>query len=435
MPRKRICGSGRALHVCRTGRSASQRFSLSASTVLAIRSARALPRTIWVLGFGSMLMDVSSELIHSLLPVFMATVLGAPMVTIGFVEGTAEAATSIVKIFSGALSDRLRRRKRLVVLGYLLAAITKPTFPLASSIGWVFAARFVDRIGKGIREAPRDALMADIVSPDMRGAAYGLRQALDSAGAFCGPLLAVLLMGVLANDIRSVMWAAVVPAFAAALLLAVYVRDPDRRTASPDARFELAAIRRLPRVFWFAVALGALFTLARFSDAFLVLRALSVGIAPHYVPLVLIVMNVVYAACAFPAGLAADQVGATRLLLAGLVLLIGADVVLATAHAPVWAFVGAGLWGLQMAATQGLFGKLIADAAPAELRGTAFGVFNLCCGVALLVASPVAGVLWSHAGPSATFFVGAAFAVLSACGLVGYRIIEVSRAAERSAAG
>jgi len=372
-------------------------------------------------------MDTSSELIHSLLPVLMASVLGTPIVMIGVVEGTAEAATSVMKVFSGALSDCLRRRKRLVVLGYLLAAVTKPVFPLASSIGWVFAARLVDRLGKGIREAPRDALMADIVSPDLRGAAYGLRQALDSVGAFCGPLLAVLLMGLLVNDIRAVMWAAVVPAFAAVLLLAAYVRDPDRLAAAADAPFALAAIRGLPRMYWFAVVVGVLFTLARFSDAFLVLRALDVGLTAHYVPLVFIVMNVVYASCAFPAGLAADHIGSTALLLAGLVLLIGADLVLAAANSSIWVFVGAGLWGLQMAATQGLFGKLVADAAPPELRGTAFGVFNLCSGAALLVASPVAGMLWSQTAPSATFLVGAGFAAVSACGLLGYRLLMLLR--------
>jgi MFS family permease len=374
-----------------------------------------------------MLMDISSELIHSLLPVFMASVLGTSMATIGVVEGTAEAATSVVKVFSGALSDHLRRRKRLVVLGYLLAAITKPAFPLASSIGWVFAARFVDRIGKGIREAPRDALMADIISPDLRGAAYGLRQALDSVGAFCGPLLAVLLMGWLVNDIRSVMWAAVVPAFAAVVLLATFVREPERRSAAADAPFALATIHKLPRMYWFAVAVGALFTLARFSDAFLVLRALDVGLTAHYVPLVLIVMNVVYASCAFPAGLAADHIGSTRLLLAGLVLLIGADLMLAAANSSTGAFFGAGLWGLQMAATQGLFGKLVADAAPPQMRGTAFGVFNLCSGAALLIASPIAGVLWSRGGPSTTFLVGAGFAALSACGLLGYGLFGLGQ--------
>jgi MFS family permease len=381
---------------------------------------RALPTGIWALGFASLFMDISSELIHSLLPIFMVTVLGASMVTVGIIEGVAEATAAVMKVFSGALSDYLRKRKFLLVLGYALAAFTKPIFPLAPSVGWVFAARFIDRVGKGIRGAPRDALVADLTPPQLRGAAYGLRQALDSAGALTGPLLAVALMIWLANDIRTVMWFAVVPAFIAVAVLLVYVREPERVHADGPARkpLTLADAKRLPPRYWLVVLLGAVLTLARFSEAFLVLRAQDVGLELSYVPLVMIVMNVLYAGAAYPAGAAADRVSARTLLILGLVLLIAADVVLALAASPLLVFAGAALWGLHMAFTQGLISKLVADTAPAELLGTGFGIFNLVSGVALLLASVIAGSLWSVFGASATFLAGAAFTAVAAAGLL-----------------
>jgi MFS family permease len=381
---------------------------------------RSLPAGIWALGFGSLLMDTSSELIHSLLPVFMVATLGASMLTVGIIEGVAEATAAIMKVFSGALSDYLGKRKFLMVLGYALAAFTKPIFPLASSVGWVFAARFVDRVGKGIRAAPRDALIADITPPQMRGAAYGLRQALDSVGAVAGPVLAVALMLWLANDIRTVMWFAAVPAFLTVAVLLVYVREPDRPHLAGRARrpLRLADARRLPLRYWLVVLVGAVFTLARFSEAFLVLRAQSVGLRLAYVPLVMIVMNVLYAGAAYPAGAAADRFSRRRLLLLGLVLLILADVVLAFATSPLIVFAGAALWGLHMAFTQGLLSKLVADTAPSELVGTGFGIFNLASGGALLLASVIAGSLWNSFGASATFLAGAVFATTAAVGLL-----------------
>ena len=399
---------------------ASKESRVSAVAPLAVR---ALPTGIWAMGLGSMFMDISSELIHSLLPIFMATGLGASMVTIGVIEGVAEATAAITKVFSGALSDFLRKRKFLMVLGYALAAFTKPIFPLANSIGWVFGARFVDRVGKGIRAAPRDALVADITPPESRGAAYGLRQALDSVGAFLGPLLAVIFMAWFANNIREVMWIAVLPAFIAVALLVVYVREPEHDTKRRAVRAPLALvdIKRLPLRYWLVVLLGAVFTLARFSEAFLVLRAQDVGLAIGYVPVVMIIMNVFYAVFAYPAGAAADRLSPRTLLLVGLMLLIAADLLLAAAAAPLMTFFGAALWGLHMALTQGLLSKLVADTSPGELRGTAFGVFNLVSGVALLLASVIAGELWSSYGPSATFMAGAAFAAVAALGLLAYR--------------
>ena len=384
-------------------------------------SLRSLPMGIWALGFGSLFMDTSSELVHSLLPVYMVSILGASMVTIGFIEGIAEATAAITKVFSGVLSDYLRKRKFLVVLGYGLGAVTKPVFPLATSIWWVFGARFVDRIGKGIRGAPRDALVADITPPELRGAAYGLRQSLDSVGAFIGPLLALVFMASLENNIKAVLWVGVIPAFVAVILLALAVREPGsepRLTATP---ITLADARHLDFAYWLIVLLGAVFTLARFSEAFLVLRAQNAGLGLGLVPLVLIVMNVVYAATAYPAGVAADRLSRWTLLLLGLAVLVIADVTLALAVNPWQVFAGAALWGLHMGLTQGLLSKLVADNAPVALRGTAFGIFNLVSGVALLLASIVAGALWELVGPPATFVAGAVFATMTAMGILAYQ--------------
>jgi MFS family permease len=384
---------------------------------------RKLPKGVWALGFVSMFMDTSSELVHSLLPIFMATTLGASMVTIGIIEGFAEAAAAITKVFSGVISDYFQKRKFLAVVGYGLAAITKPIFPLATSIEWVFGARFVDRIGKGIRGAPRDALVAEIVPAQLRGAAYGLRQALDSVGAFVGPLLAIAFMIWLANDIKAVLWVAVLPAFIAVFLLIVGVREPESLNHAAAHRNILTFnnVKRLRLRYWLVVALGAVFTLARFSEAFLILRAQDVGLAIGYVPVIMIVMNVVYSLFAYPAGAAADRISARTLLLMGLGILVIADIVLAIAASPGVALFGAAFWGLHMALTQGLLAKLVADTAPADLRGTAFGIFNLVTGGVLLLASVIAGALWSMFGASATFIAGAAFAAIAAIGLLFYR--------------
>jgi len=398
----------------------SARMTHPGSHAVRPSSWRTLPTGIWALGFGSLFMDTSSELIHSILPIFMVTTLGASMVTVGVIEGAAEATAAITKVFSGAISDYLGKRKILLVLGYALAAFTKPLFPLATSVNWVFAARFIDRVGKGIRGAPRDALVADITPAAMRGAAYGLRQTLDSVGAVLGPVLAVALMIQFVNDIRTVMWFAVVPAFITVVLLLVYVREPDRShiPRRAGAQLTMADARRLPRRYWLVVLLGAVFTLARFSEAFLVLRAQNVGLALGYVPLVMIVMNVVYAGSAYPAGAAADRVSARTLLFLGLLLLIAADVVLAWAGNPLIVFAGAALWGLHMGLTQGLLAKLVADTVPAHVIGTGFGIFNLVSGGALLLASVIAGALWSSTGPSTTFLASAGFATVAAIGLL-----------------
>jgi MFS family permease len=382
-----------------------------------------IPRGIWVLGFVSMLMDISSEMIHALLPLYLVVALGASALTVGVIEGVAEATAAITKVFSGALSDWLGKRKLVAAIGYGLAAFTKPIFPLAPSVSWLVAARVIDRIGKGIRGAPRDALVADLAPAPLRGAAFGLRQALDTVGALLGPLLAIGLMWATADAFRTVFWFAVLPAFLAFALIAFGVKDPDqspegRRVRVPFARAELC---QLGSRYWWVVAIGTAFTLARFSEAFLILRAQGAGVPLMWVPAVLVVMNVAYALAAYPAGALSDRVDRVHVLMVGLALLIAADLALAWLPQLSGVAVGVVLWGLHMAFTQGLLATLVADSAPSELRGTAFGLFNLLTGIAMLVASVIAGVLWDAAGPAATFLAGAAFALMTLAGLAWQR--------------
>ena len=387
-----------------------------------VAALRRIPASVWALGFTSLFMDMSSELVHSLLPVYMSTVLGTSMLTIGIIEGIAEATASITKVFSGALSDWWNKRKSLVVLGYGLSAATKPIFPLAGSIGWVAAARFLDRVGKGIRGAPRDALIADITPDDIRGAAYGLRQAMDSAGALLGPALAVGCMLLMANDIQNVLWIAVVPGIISVALLIGGVQEPDHVGSGQSKRLRFADLKKLEPAYWWIVSLGAIFTLARFSEAFLVLRGNQAQLPPAYLPVVFIVMNLVYTIGAYPAGVLSDRLSHKGLLLSGVVVLIGSQLLLAIPEATaVTVLSGAGLWGLHLALTQGLFSKLVADFAPAELRGTGFGFFNLVSGVALLIGSVIAGALWTAIGAPATFLAGAGFAALTALGMLFMR--------------
>jgi MFS family permease len=379
-----------------------------------------VPRGVWALGFVSLFMDVSSETIHALLPVFLVTVLGASVTTVGFLEGMAEAIASITKVFSGALSDRVGRRKWLVLAGYGLAAVTKPFFAAAPSTGWVFAARFADRIGKGIRGAPRDALIADLTPASIRGAAFGLRQTLDTVGAFAGPLLAIALMTVTANDFRTVFWIAVVPAAIAVALLVAFVKEPEHGPATGPST-DAPPRAPLGSRYWWLVAVAALFTLARFSEAFLVLEASNAGLSAAWVPIVLVVMNVAYSVSAYPAGWLSDRVNRWAVLGAGSALLIGAYLLLAFSDSLAIVMLGIAVFGLHMGFTQGLFAALVADAAAAERRGTAFGVFNLVSGLALLASSVAAGMIWDVYGAPVTFFTGAAVtAAAAAVALVLY---------------
>jgi MFS family permease len=385
---------------------------------------RRVPGGVWAIGFVSLLMDISSEMIHALLPVYLLTVLGVSPLAIGAFEGIAESTASIAKVFSGVLSDRLGKRKLLAVIGYGLAAFTRPVFPLASSLGWLITARFLDRLGKGIRGAPRDALVADISPPDIRGASFGLRQSLDTIGSFLGPLVAMILMAYTANDFSTVLWLAAIPAFLALGLIIVAVREPERSkvAGAPHAPWRrLVELGGLGAATWRIIAIGSVFALARFSEAFLILRGQTIGLPLMLTPAALVVMNVAYSFSAFPVGVLSDRVGRVTLLMVGLMILAVADVILALANGLVAVGLGVALWGLHMGFTQGMLATLVADAAPAERRGTAFGVFNLVTGVTTLFASIIAGALWQMAGPQGAFLAGAGFALLTLTGLISVR--------------
>jgi MFS family permease len=376
-----------------------------------------MPRAVWVLGIVSLLMDVSSEMVHSLLPLFLVTCLNASALSLGMIEGVAEATALITRAFSGVLSDMVGRRKPLALAGYALATLTKPMFAMAQSVSVVLAARFTDRIGKGIRGAPRDALIADITGEEIRGAAFGLRQSLDTVGAFVGPTLASVLMILFSNDIRRVYWVAFIPGLLAVLLLMLGVREPAGRHGRTGGR--LMTVRALPlfgRTFWLVVLFGAVFTLARFSEAFLLLRAQDVHVPQAFIPLFLVMMNAVYALSAYPAGALSDRLGRTGMLMAGGALLIGADLVLAATQGPLMLALGVCMWGLHLGLTQGIFAALVVDTSPDDLRGSAFGIFNLAGGLAMLLASVLAGLLWQGIGPPATFLAGALFAAASLAG-------------------
>jgi len=377
-----------------------------------------IPAGVWVLGFVSMLMDISSEMIHSLLPMFMVTTLGTSVFAVGLIEGLAESTALIVKVFSGVLSDYLGKRKGLAVFGYALGALTKPLFAMASTTGIVLAARLADRVGKGIRGAPRDALVADITPPQLRGAAFGLRQSLDTVGAFLGPLLAVVLMLLWANDFRAVFWVAVIPGMMAVALLLFGIREPERHEGGKRTNpIRKENLKRLGAPYWWVVGIGAVFTLARFSEAFLVLRAQQGGIPVALVPLVMVAMNLIYAASAYPFGKLSDRMSHKTLLALGLAVLIAADLVLASSDHWGVVIAGVALWGVHMGITQGLLATMVANTAPADLRGTAFGFFNLMSGIAMLVSSATAGLLWDRFGASFTFYAGAAFCIVALAGL------------------
>ena len=375
-------------------------------------SSHTVPRTVWILGFVSLLMDLSSELIHSVLPMFLIGTLGASAVTLGLIEGVAEGTSQIVKIFSGAISDYIGRRKVMLLAGYGLAALSKPLFPLAGSAGTVFTARFLDRFGKGIRGAPRDALIADITPPAIRGASYGLRQAMDSVGSVLGPALAIALMVLFRNDIPRVMWYALLPAVLCFALIVIAVREPVHENAEHRLRSPIhpRELRRFSGAYWWVVVLGAVFSLSRFSEAFLILRGQQSGLSLTWAPLVMVVMSASYAVSAYPAGKRSDRTPRTTMLGISLVPLILAHIVLARTETVVALLVGVALWGLHMGFSQGTLSALVADATPRNLKGTAFGVFNLVCGVAMIPSNWLAGWLWQAHGAQTAFYVGAALA-------------------------
>lgn len=389
---------------------------------------KSMPRSVVMLGFVSMFMDISSEMIHSLLPVFMVSVLGASALSVGIIEGIAEATVSITKVFSGVVSDWIGKRRPLVLLGYGMAALSKPLFPLASGIGAILTARLIDRIGKGIRGAPRDALITDLIPKNLNGAAFGLRQSMDTVGAFVGPALAMILMFFTMDDYRLVFWLAVIPAFISVACIVFGVREPAAKMTVKKRPFPIrkSELIKLKKPFWIVIALASAFTLARFSEAFLLLRADNLGLQPALTPAILIAMNIVYALSAYPIGQLSDRIGKFSLLASGIFLLICADLILAFSSNLYWVFAGTALWGLHMGMTQGLLTALVADTAPPELRGTAFGMFHLLTGMALLIASGLAGWLWMAFGPAETFIAGAVFAGIALAGfaLIRYKYLK-----------
>ena len=371
-----------------------------------------LPRTVWILGIVSLLMDLSSEIYHALLPAFLTITLGLPVAAMGALDGIAEATANIAKLISGRLSDRSRRRKPWILLGYGMAALSKPLFPLAQGALPVLGARFVDRIGKGIRGAPRDAMIADETPPELRGAAYGLRQAMDTVGGFLAPVAAVGLMLLLANDIRTVFWIAVIPAFLSFLFAWAMLREPARHLAT-STNVAWGGWRSLDIQVRRLIGVGFLFGLARFSESFLILKAIDVGLGAAWSPLVLALFSLAYLLLAYPAGALSDRIDPKSLLLAGIAVLVAADLWLAEA-ATLWAVaLGVILWGAHMALTQGIFARMIADAAPEAQRASSFGAFFFASGVSALLASLGAGLLWDRGGPADTFLTAAGIAALA----------------------
>lgn len=382
-----------------------------------------IPTSIWVLGFVSLLMDISSEMIHSLLPLFMVTTLGTSVLAVGFIEGLAEATALIVKIFSGVLSDYIGQRKNIALLGYALGALSKPLFAITNSSGLLLSARLIDRVGKGIRGAPRDALVVAIAPAHLRGAAFGLRQSLDTIGAFLGPLLAVGLMLLWSNDFRAVFWVAVIPGFLAVLLLCFGIKEPNTPLTSHRINpLTKTNLQKLSTSYWWVLTIGALFMLARFSEAFLVLKGQQAGIPIALTPLIMVAMNIIYAATAYPFGQLSDRVSPNKLLILGVIILISANIVLANSHNWISLLVGLSLWGIHMGITQGLFAAQVAATSPADLNGTAYGLFNLISGIALLIASGLAGYIWDKCGSATTFYTGALFCLFALIAILSSNI-------------
>ena len=382
-----------------------------------------LPRNVWVLGFVSLFMDLSSEIYHALLPAFITIVLGLPATALGAIDGVAEATANFAKLASGRLSDRSLKRKPWIMAGYGLAALSKPLFPLAASAPAVMAARFADRIGKGIRGSPRDAMVADETPPEIRGRAFGLRQSLDTVGALLAPLAAIGLMAWLASDIRAVFWIAVVPAGISFLLAWLALREPEQHLAPLKKSPLFSGFRGLSKDTKRLLQVGFLFSLARFSEGFLILKGIDIGLSEAMSPLTLAIFNLAYVVLAYPAGILSDRVPPRTILMSGIVVLIAGNLVLARAEGFTGLVIGTILWGAHMALTQGIFSRMIADSAPDGLRATSFGAFYFVTGIAGLLASLGAGWLWDSEGASATFYTSAMLAAvaLAMLGLLGDR--------------
>jgi len=365
-----------------------------------------IPKSIWALGFVSMFMDVSTEMIHSLLPIYLVSILGVSAIAVGMIEGIAESTSLLIRIFSGTLSDYLGKRKLIATIGYGIAAATKPLFAIATSLNVIMAARFVDRLGKGIRGAPRDALIGDLSPLSIRGACFGLRQSLDNVGAIAGPLIAILLMWLFANNIKAVFWAATIPAFVSFFIILVVVKEPKKEhhyNQEEQKPFNIKDVAKLHSSFWWVIVIAVVISFARMSEAFLVLKAQDAGFELMYIPLVLVIMNLIYASTSYPAGKLSDKIDRMHLLSLGTLILLISDLLLAYATTHIHTMLGVALWGLHMGVTQGIFAALIVDKTPAHLYGTAFGIFNFLCGLAILFGNIIAGWIWSVHGAQLTF--------------------------------
>lgn len=373
-----------------------------------------VPALVWVLGRVSLLTDISSEMILAVLPVYLGTVMGVSMATIGLIEGIAEATAAVMRVFAGAIGDRLGRYKAIVVFGYGLSALSKIVFPFAGSPAPIFAARIIDRVGKGLRTSPRDAMIARATHPSILGRAFGIRQSLDTLGAVFGPLLAIVILGVTHNDFQLLFWIAVAPGVLAVIVLTRAAEEPNGG-ATPLQRIPLtrADLARLGFAFWWIAAGAAFLTFGRGAKAFLVLRTEDVGVPLWLVPIAFVIMNTVYAATAYPVGGLSDRIDRRRLLAAGIVVLILSDVVLAMASGPWVGLLGVVLWGLHFGMTQGVLATLVVDSAPEPLRGTAFGAFSLLSGFALVASGALGGMVWDAWGPSTLFWLATGAATLS----------------------
>ncbi len=377
---------------------------------------RFIPKTVWAVGFVTLLMNVSTIIIFSLSPLYLTSVLGISMISLGILEGAVEASSWFTRIFAGVFSDYFHRRKPFLFAAYSLAASSRLIFPLVPSAGWIFFARFVDRVSNGIQATPREALIGDVAPIDLKGACYGLRQTLGMFGSFAGAFMLMFLMHWSNANFELAFWAAVIPPFFALLILAKFVRDPIAlKIKNKPARkiFHLPHISDLTFNYWRVVIIASIFMLSNYSGAFMILQATNAGLSTCEVPLVMVIQNIMAFASAFPAGWLSDRIGRRILLGVGFSITVGANLLLACTTTKLCVLGGVALWGLQLGINQSLLVAKVADTAPEELRGTAFGLYYFSIGVALFISNYVAGWLSTKYGSEMIFYVSAGVAAFA----------------------